>query len=385
MCVLRTTRPLFAGGVFFSGNIRPSSARIIHLSPWPLACHSPLLLPSQRPFSHAAPCWRYGRDPPRREARRRDMREGLGKELEDARPLINKQGFDKFIRSRTLHVAIVLSLVGAAVFYYMNLQTVPISGRRRFNCYSHESVKATAEAQVKRIEYELARRGGRYLQDWDARTVMVKKVLDRLIPVSGMADEEWEVKVIDEPRVANAFVLPGGKVFVYSGLIPIARNEQGLAAVLGHEIAHNLAGHVAEQMSSRIGINILMYTLMALTVNFGVGQYQYLLDLLFSHPMGRRQEAEADYIGLMIMAEACYDPREAIIFWERMKRVSQNEPLEWLSTHPSKENRIQKIQEWMPQALQKLHESDCQNTSHFADYFRQAIEQQIDMQWRPNI
>jgi metalloendopeptidase OMA1, mitochondrial len=154
-----------------------------------------------------------------------------------------------------------------------------------------------------------------------------------------MEDSDWEVRVIDDPNTANAFVLPGGKVFVYSGLIPIARNEHGLAAVLGHEIAHNLAQHVAERMSSQLGVNILLYSLISLTGGIGILVTTYfghaMLNLIFSRPMGRRQEAEADYIGLMMMAEACYDPREALAFWERMQRIQQEEPPEWMSTHPS--------------------------------------------------
>lgn len=205
---------------------------------------------------------------------------------------------------------------------------------------------------------------------------------------------------------ANAFVLPGGKVFVFSGLIPIARNEHGLATVLGHEIAHNLAGHVAERMSGQIGTNILLYSLIFLTGGIAILGTHFIggavLDLLFSRPMGRMQESEADYIGLMMMAEACYDPREALGFWERMERAQQEEPPEWMSTHPSvctpmssaspessigheannaqNFNRIQKIGEWMPTALEKRQESDCQGTSTFADLFRKAMERGVLME-----
>ena len=200
-------------------------------------------------------------------------------------------------------------------------------------------MKATGEAQARRIEWEVWRAGGRFLDDWDWRMRLVKRVMERLIPVSGMEDAKWEIKVIDDPHTANAFVLPGGKVFVHSGLIPVARNEHGLAAVLGHEIAHNLAEHVGERMSSQLGANILLYSLITLTGGIGILVTSWMgnaiLDLVFSRPMGRRQEAEADYIGLMMMAEACYDPREALGFWQRMKKMSEQEPPEWMSTHPS--------------------------------------------------
>ncbi|TGJ82096.1 hypothetical protein E0Z10_g6651 [Xylaria hypoxylon] len=293
-----------------------------------------LSLPASRPqrlFSHTARRRNNWRDP----RRRHDPADELGR----AKPLITPEGLSRFLRSPSLYTVIVVSVGGAVVFYFMNIQTVPVSGRKRFNCYSEAKVKATGEAQAKRLEWELERAGGRFLGEWDWRTRLVKKVMRRLIPVSGMEDAEWEVRVIDDPNTANAFVLPGGKVFVFSGLIPIARTEDGLAAVLGHEIAHNLAEHVAERMSSQLGVNVLLYSLITLTGGIGILVTTWLgnamLDLVFSRPMGRRQEAEADYIGLMMMAEACYDPREALGFWERMKKMQQGEPPEWMSTHPS--------------------------------------------------
>lgn len=149
---------------------------------------------------------------------------------------------------------------------------------------------------------------------------------------------------------ANAFVLPGGKVFVHSGILNVCRNEDAVAAVLGHEIAHNTASHAAERLSAAWVGNLTAGSLFFLAgalpglALFGlwnvVGGY-YLQDLLFYLPMGRRQESEADYIGLMMMAEACYDPREAVGFWQRMDSLSRmggqpgQEVPEMLSTHPS--------------------------------------------------
>ncbi|KAI1365761.1 peptidase family M48-domain-containing protein [Xylaria arbuscula] len=345
-----------------------------------LGRHSPSVFRPQRPFSHTARRRNDWRDP-----RRHDPHE----QLRQAKPLFTSQGFSRFIRSPSLHTVVVISVGSAVIFYFSNIQTVPVSGRQRFNCYSDDKVKATGEAQAKRIVYEVERAGGRFLDDWDWRTRLVKKVMRRLIPVSGMEDSEWEIRVIDDPHTANAFVLPGGKVFVYSGLIPIARNEHGLAAVLGHEIAHNLAQHVGERMSSQLGANILLYSLITLTGGIGILVTSWLgnviLDLVFSRPMGRRQEAEADYIGLMMMAEACYDPQEALGFWQRMKGMSEQEPPEWMSTHPSNSNRIQKIQEWMPKALEKLQESDCQGTAAFADLFKRALVGNSFMERRHDI
>lgn len=330
MPALRLVPPARAG-VRSLTTRRASSPRIFS-SPSTTVLRSPIL-PASRPqrlFSHTARRRSSWPDP-----RRHDPEE----QLRRAKPLITADGWSKLLWSPSLHLVIAVSVAAAGVFYYINIQTVPVSGRRRFNCYSEAKVRATGEAQAKRIEWELERAGGRFLDDWDWRTRLVRKVMSRLIPVSGMEDSEWEIRVIDDPNKANAFVLPGGKVFVFSGLIPIARNEHGMAAVLGHEIAHNLAEHVAERMSSQLGVNILLYSLISLTGGIGLLITTWLgnamLDLVFSRPMGRRQEAEADYIGLMMMAEACYDPREALGFWERMKKMHEGEPPEWMSTHPS--------------------------------------------------
>ncbi|KAI1454522.1 hypothetical protein F4805DRAFT_321001 [Annulohypoxylon moriforme] len=359
--------------------IRPSW-RSLTTRPSPrsiLDSRTPRFIQPNRPFSQIHP--RKNNWPGPRETR--NYNHDPQYRLSQAKPLITSSRLRKVARSPSLHTVVVLSVLGAVVFYFSNIQTVPVSGRRRFNCFSDETVEAASKAQVKRLIWEVERSGGRFLSDWDPRVIMVKRVMRKLIPVSGMEDADWEIRVIDDPRTVNAFVLPGGKVFVFSGLIPIARNEDGLAAVLGHEIAHNLAGHVAERMSGQIGVNALLYSAILLTGGLAMFGTHFIggaiLDLLFSRPMGRMQEREADYIGLMMMAEACYDPREALGFWKRMERAQQGEPPEWLSTHPSSFNRIQKIGEWVPKALEKMQESDCRGSSAFANLFRKAMERGV--------
>ncbi|KAJ9156591.1 Peptidase family M48 [Pleurostoma richardsiae] len=319
----------------------------------------------KRPFSHTPPRRAAWPPPPRR----------------DVRPLVTADQMKRVARSPRTHTIIALSFLGAVAFYFANVEVVPVSGRRRFNCFSEESIEEVSEMQYKRVLYDLERQGGRLLPDWDPRTLMVRRVMRKLIPVSGMADAAWEVRVIDDPATANAFVLPGGKVFVFSGILPLARNDSGLAAVLGHEIAHNLAEHIAERMSGAIGVNILLGSLLLLSAAIpgGLLLTQFfggsLLDLMFSRPMSRLQESEADYIGLMMMAEACYDPREAVDFWKRMDRQQELQPPEWISTHPSNQTRIEKIQQWLPKAMEKREESSCQGTQGFAELFRRALQQ----------
>ena len=170
----------------------------------------------------------------------------------------------------------------------------------------------------------------------------------------------WQVIVIKDDKTMNAFALPGGKIAVYTGIFPIAKNEAGLAAILGHEVTHALARHGAERMSqgllTQLGLEaanialasqgaspIVMQTAMtALGLGANVG---VLL------PFSRAHESEADYIGLLLAAQAGYDPREAVRVWERMEQVSKGQPAEFLSTHPSHGTRIQQLEGWMNEAL----------------------------------
>lgn len=186
-------------------------------------------------------------------------------------------------------------------------------------------------------------------------------------------------------ETANAFVLPGGKVFVHSGILNVCRSEDALAAVLGHEVAHNTASHAAERLSTYwVGMltgGSLFFLAGAAPglALFGIWSFVggfYLQDLLFNLPMGRQQESEADYIGLMMMAEACYDPQAAMVFWKRMEKMAQQggqQVPEMLSTHPSNEHRIAKIALWMPEAIKKREQSECRITAAFADKFRQTL------------
>lgn len=297
-----------------------------------------------------------------------------------ADPLFTNQDIKRAARHQNTKYFAAFCVVGTIIFYFINLETVPISGRTRFNIYSRKRVNEAGDLSYRRLLYDLDQQGVGVLPDWDYRTQRVKRVMAKLIPFSGMRDEKWEIFVIDDPHTANAFVLPGGKVFVFSGIMNLARTDSQLATVLGHEIAHNVADHVGERMSQSIGMNILLYSMVVLCGVIGLGAIvaqvagAWALNAVVSNPMSRKQESEADYIGLMMMAEACYDPREAVTFWERMDRRTKGaEVPEWMSTHPSHSNRIERIQEWLPEALEKREKSDCRTTASFADLFRQAL------------
>lgn len=186
----------------------------------------------------------------------------------------------------------------------------------------------------------------------------VREVGQRIAAVANKPDYAWEFNVIDAPDVANASVLPGGKVLVYSGLFPVARDTAGLAAVLGHEVAHAIARHGGERMSQGMVLDLVGAGLstafqgaspqkqQAILAAFGLGaQVGVML------PFGRSQESEADQIGMALMAQAGYDPVATLELWERMRaQASGTAPPEWLSTHPSYGTRVANIRKWLPEA-----------------------------------
>ncbi|KAJ4363663.1 metalloendopeptidase [Neocucurbitaria cava] len=259
---------------------------------------------------------------------------------------------------------------GAGGIYIYNLEEVPVSGRRRFNIISPGMEEMMGKATVDQVREEYQ---GKILPDYDPRVRSVKKVLQRLLPFAegeGLKELEWEVAVIDSPE-QNAFVAPGGKVFVFTGILPLCEDENGIAAVLGHEIAHVVAHHTAERMSQAPLILLGCIALSMFDVSFYSGKM--LLDLFLSMPASRKHEAEADFIGLMMMAQGCYRPEAAMDFWARMEKAGKGAPPEILSTHPSNHNREEKIREWLPKAQEKAEESDCSMTGKFANDFTSAL------------
>jgi predicted Zn-dependent protease len=195
---------------------------------------------------------------------------------------------------------------------------------------------------------------------------MVNRVGTRIAAAANKPEYQWEFVVIQDDRSINAFALPGGKVAVFTGILPFTKTEDGLATVMGHEVAHALQRHGAERYSR--GILETIGQVGALAAGAAAGRPDVAMAAMSAYgvgvslPFGRSQEAEADRIGLRLMAQAGYDPREAVPFWERMSgcprqmidkvcfRAKQNIP-EFLSTHPSDTSRINQIEAWLPEAM----------------------------------
>lgn len=217
-------------------------------------------------------------------------------------------------------------VVAGGGFWYYSREQVPQTGRWRFNCVSPAQEEALAKSSYQAILQEFGRQ---VLPPNHPHSRMVNKVLERLIPAAGLEGQHWEVKVIDDPEQMNAFVLPGGKVFVFSGILPICAGEDGLAAVLGHEIAHNVAHHTSEKLS-QMAYLIPIALILAWTFDISGQMSQFILDLALERPGSRRMESEADRIGLFMMAQACYDPNAAWRMWERMAKKEQYAPPQFL-------------------------------------------------------
>ena len=173
----------------------------------------------------------------------------------------------------------------------------------------------------------------------------------------------WEYILIDNKKVKNAWCMPGGKIAVYTGILDVTKNINGLAAVMGHEIAHAVAKHSVERMSAAMAVNVTTQIADIFTGGkisqtrntVGRATGMDVLQLGIMNPFGRKQESEADYLGLIFSSLSGYNIKEAVNLWERMKEANKGkEPPQFMSTHPSSDNRIISLNEWIPKVILKL-------------------------------
>jgi predicted Zn-dependent protease len=213
-----------------------------------------------------------------------------------------------------------------------------------------------------------------------AATAMVVKVGGRIASAveyyyesNGMKDMiknfAWEFNLVEDASV-NAFCMPGGKIVVYTGILPVTKDETGLAVVLGHEVAHAVAKHANERMSQQMvaqyGSTILTSLLSDASDNVkSLGEQIYGLGAQFGVmlPFGRKQELEADHLGLIFMAIAGYNPEAAVPFWQRMSQAGESSVPEFFSTHPSHDTRIEDIQKELPEAMKIYNAIEGNNNS----------------------
>ena len=257
-----------------------------------------------------------------------------------------------------------VTFIAIAALLLWSCSTVPVTGRKQLDLVPNSTMLSTSFQEYDKFLKE------HKLSTNEEQTQMVKRVGTRIQKAvedyfarQGLSDElkgyAWEFKLVESEEV-NAWCMPGGKVVVYTGILPLTKDESGLATVMGHEIAHAVAKHGNERMSQALvtqmggaALSVALQKNPAQTRElwmkaFGVGAEVGVL-----LPYSRLQESEADRLGLIFMAMAGYDPNNAVVFWQRMaKKKGGQAPPGLLSTHPSDEARISKIKELLPEAMQ---------------------------------
>lgn len=240
--------------------------------------------------------------------------------------------------------ALVLSLTVAGC------ATAPVTGRRQLLLLSEGEETALG---LKSYQEVLATER---LSTDPAANALVQQVGARIAAATGKS-YPWEFKVVDKPDMVNAFCLPGGKVVVYSGIFRVSQDANGMATVIGHEVAHAIARHGGERVSSGMLTNLGIEAVTAAMGNRDPSTVKTVSGLLGAGaavgimlPFSRDQESEADHLGLIYMARAGFTPDAAVGFWQRMQASSQGAMPELLSDHPSDANRIRRIQGWLPEA-----------------------------------
>ena len=255
-----------------------------------------------------------------------------------------------FLVGRPLIAIALAAVVVGIMLLHSHRQKTPVTHR-----VEHVSLTDAQQMQLGAQQYAKTLRQNRArIVASGPQYVEVQRVAKRIESVASRDKPNfvWKVSVIRKNE-ANAFCLPGGKIVVYTGILPLTENDAGLATVLGHEVAHATAEHVAERIE-REHLTEVAATIIAGGTAVTPGQFvriQALLGVGETLPFSRSQESEADHIGLVYMARAGYDPRQALAFWKRMQRASQGrEPPEFLSDHPSDAHRVARIRGWLPEA-----------------------------------
>jgi len=237
---------------------------------------------------------------------------------------------------------VLLALAGCA--------TAPITGRRQLLLLSENEEMSLGLQSYQEVL------GKEKLSTDPAANALVQQVGARIAAATGK-NYAWEFKLVDKPGTVNAFCLPGGKVVVYTGILPVAQDADGLATVIGHEVAHAVARHGGERLSEGLLANLGIEAVTASMGGKDPKTVQTVAGLLGAGvtvglilPFSRDQESEADRMGLVYMAKAGFQPDAAVAFWTRMQQASQGAPPEILSEHPSDATRIRQIEGWLPEA-----------------------------------
>ena len=250
---------------------------------------------------------------------------------------------------------------GCGGFILNSCASVPITDRKQLRIIPEAKLNAQASQIYEKIKEKekLIKTGNDLKQIKDIGSRMEDSISEYFYQANlndPTTNFQWEYILIDNKKIKNAWCMPGGKIAVYSGMLDITKNKNGLAAVMGHEIAHAVAKHSVERASRGVILNTTVQITDILTggklsrVNrtTGMDTVGLLAKLGIMNPFSRKQESEADYLGLIFSSLSGYDIRETTNIWERMKEANKGKaPPEFMSTHPSADNRILKINEWI--------------------------------------
>ncbi len=249
---------------------------------------------------------------------------------------------------------------GCCGFVLNACSTAPITERRQLKIIPEAKLNAQAALIYEKVkEKEKLSNDTRTLNEIKQIGGKMENAISEYFYKENLNDPtvnfDWEYILIDNKKVRNAWCMPGGKIAVYSGILDVTKNTNGLAAIMGHEIAHAVAKHSVERASRGTLLNISTQIIdiasggKLSTVNrtTGMNTVGLLSQLGIMNPFNRKQESEADYLGMIFSSLSGYDIRETVKIWERMKKLNKGkEPAEFMSTHPSADNRIKKINEW---------------------------------------
>lgn len=273
---------------------------------------------------------------------------------------------------------VILLFAGYAAWqWFGSAEPDPFTGEK-----AHYGASTEQEAQMGLEAFQQVLAQERPLPDSDPNSIAITEIARRLVNVASRVEAdlaaennmaspklaetfEWSVAVLESPQ-ANAFCLPGGKMAVYTGLIPVAKNNDAMAVVMGHEIAHALLRHGSQRMAQQKLVQMGQMAAGIAVGDMDPGQQQMVMSALGATtqygavlPFGRSHETQADEVGLMLAAAACFNPKEAIPLWERMSQLNNGQrPPEFASTHPDPANRIAHLQSLMPRA-EKFYARYC--------------------------
>ena len=266
---------------------------------------------------------------------------------------------------------LLLIIIGTVLIGLSGCSTVPITGRRQLKMISSEKMdRMSYEAFDQIVHTSKVAVDHEFRDELDRIVGRLSIVANEIVEEHGDLDVsyyKWDYRIIDMDDYVNAVCLPNGKMLIYTGIIPIAKDETGLAVIMGHEVAHAIANHGREQVGRE-----------SLTGFFGavitgaiseteaerermMSMYNTLAQLGLLLPYSRVQEYEADRIGLILMARAGYDPRAAIPFCERMMYRLGDNPYDFMSTHPASTKRIEELRQLLPEALEYYHPEQWEN------------------------